>query len=351
MSMTFVSGRQRQEPTQQTVQSLLDENSQLIQAILDYQSKGKAYECTQYQQLLHRNLVYLATLADSSQSMQSTIPAPGSQSGATMKTPPTSVTPPSGSSMLQQGLPDMTPNSGASSTDLMSNAPGMNTGIPSAMNDPLKSNMPSQLGGMSAPTTAGYSGSSVSAMGQSTSSPPQLQHPPMTAQSHIGYPNPSQSQQGRPIIAPHTMSGPMGNLPPQVPIQSHAPHMGQHMMPQNQQQSQQYLMQQRQMQYSRQGAAQQMAQQQQSLSHGHPGYGSTAAGGIPSGGNMMPGYSPQQQSQRYNPYRPQQQGLSHMPYPTQQQPSSMQAQPVMGQQPPMGQAAVGQSPMQQPPIV
>ena len=150
----------------------------------------------------------------------------------------------------------MTPNSGTSPPDMMSSTPGgMNTGMPSAMNDPLKSNMP-PLGGMSGPTTAAYGGSSVSGMGQSTSSPPQLQHPPMTAQSHMGYPNPSQSQQGR-SIAPPTMSAPMGNLPPQVPIQSHAQPMGQHMMSQNQQQSQQYLMQQRQMQY-RQGAPQQV---------------------------------------------------------------------------------------------
>lgn len=343
MSMTFVSGRQRSEPTQQTVQSLLDENSQLIQAIVDYQSKGKAYECTQYQQLLHRNLVYLATLADSTQSMQNTIPAPGSQSSSNR--PPASATPPSGGGM--HGLPDMTPNSGTSS-DMMPTSGGLNAGMPSGMNDPMKSNMPPQLGGMSGPTTAGYGASSVGGMGQSTSSPPQLQHPPMTAQSHMGYPNPSQSQQSRPV-APPTMSGPMGNLPPQVPpIQSHAsPAMGQHMMSQNQPQSQQYMMQQRQMQF-RQGAPQQMPQQQQSLSHSHPGYGPPSSGGLPSTG-MMPGYPSQQQTQRFNPYRqpPQQQGLSHMPYQTQQQPG----QSVMGQQPPMGQTPVGQSPMQQPPLV
>lgn len=174
-----------------------------------------------------------------------------------MKTPPASVTPPSGSGMLQPGLPDMTSNSG-SSTDMMPSAPGLTAGMPSGMNDPLKSNMPPQLGGMSGPSTAGYSASSVGGMGQSTSSPPQLQHPPMTAQSHMGYPgNPSQSQPGR-SVAPPTMSGPMGNLPPQVPIQSHAPPMGQHMMSQNQQQSQQYMMQQRQMQF-RQGAPQQVS--------------------------------------------------------------------------------------------
>lgn len=95
-----------------------------------------------------------------------------------------------------------------------------------------------------------------------------------------------------------------------------------------------------------------MPQQQQSLSHSHPGYGPPTTGGMPSG-NMMPGYPPQQQAQRYNPYRqpPQQQGLSHMPYPTQQQTSPMQGQSVMGQQPPMGQVPVSQSPMQQPPLV
>lgn len=173
-----------------------------------------------------------------------------------MKTPPTSVTPPSGPGMLQPGLPDMTSNSG-SSTDMMPSAPGLTTGMSSGMNDPLKSNMPPQLGGMSGPSTAGYGASSVGGMGQSTSSPPQLQHPPMTAQSHMGYPNPSQSQPGR-SVAPPTMSGPMGNLPPQVPIQSHAPPMGQHLMSQNQQQSQQYMMQQRQMQF-RQGAPQQVS--------------------------------------------------------------------------------------------
>uniref|UniRef100_G1M4D8 SS18L1 subunit of BAF chromatin remodeling complex n=1 Tax=Ailuropoda melanoleuca TaxID=9646 RepID=G1M4D8_AILME len=59
--------------------SMLDENHHLIQCILDYQSKGKTAECTQYQQILHRNLVYLATIADSNQNMQSLLPAPPTQ--------------------------------------------------------------------------------------------------------------------------------------------------------------------------------------------------------------------------------------------------------------------------------
>ncbi|KAF4023451.1 hypothetical protein G4228_015634 [Cervus hanglu yarkandensis] len=62
------------------MQQMLDENHHLIQCILDYQSKGKTAECTQYQQILHRNLVYLATIADSNQNMQSLLPAPPTQS-------------------------------------------------------------------------------------------------------------------------------------------------------------------------------------------------------------------------------------------------------------------------------
>uniref|UniRef100_A0A3Q2E3G3 SS18 N-terminal domain-containing protein n=1 Tax=Cyprinodon variegatus TaxID=28743 RepID=A0A3Q2E3G3_CYPVA len=54
---------------------MLDENHHLIQCIMDCQSKGKTVECTQYQQILHRNLVYLATIADSNQNMQSLLPA------------------------------------------------------------------------------------------------------------------------------------------------------------------------------------------------------------------------------------------------------------------------------------
>ncbi|KAK2897429.1 calcium-responsive transactivator-like isoform X1 [Channa argus] len=78
MSVAFSSTRPRSkgEVTQQTIQKMLDENHHLIQCIMDYQSKGKTAECTQYQQILHRNLVYLATIADSNQNMQSLLPAP-----------------------------------------------------------------------------------------------------------------------------------------------------------------------------------------------------------------------------------------------------------------------------------
>ncbi|KGL76461.1 SS18-like 2, partial [Tinamus guttatus] len=43
---------------------LLEENDQLIRCIVEYQSKGRATDCVQYQHILHRNLIYLATIAD-----------------------------------------------------------------------------------------------------------------------------------------------------------------------------------------------------------------------------------------------------------------------------------------------
>ncbi|XP_075432494.1 SS18-like protein 2 [Ascaphus truei] len=68
MSVVFVPGRLRgkAEINQETIQRLLEENDQLIRCIVEYQNKGRATECAQYQQILHRNLIYLATIADAS---------------------------------------------------------------------------------------------------------------------------------------------------------------------------------------------------------------------------------------------------------------------------------------------
>lgn len=47
------------------IQKYLDENKQLILAILDNQNLGKLNECAQYQAKLQQNLMYLAAIADS----------------------------------------------------------------------------------------------------------------------------------------------------------------------------------------------------------------------------------------------------------------------------------------------
>ncbi|VDK66393.1 unnamed protein product [Onchocerca ochengi] len=65
MSLTFAGSAQMgAKPDKATIQKLLDENGQLIKVIVRYQSMGRANDALQYQQLLHRNLVYLASLAD-----------------------------------------------------------------------------------------------------------------------------------------------------------------------------------------------------------------------------------------------------------------------------------------------
>ncbi|VIO96077.1 Uncharacterized protein BM_BM1013 [Brugia malayi] len=67
MSLTFTGSAQiGGRPDKATIQKMLDENGQLIRVIVRYQNMGRANDALQYQQLLHRNLVYLASLADAS---------------------------------------------------------------------------------------------------------------------------------------------------------------------------------------------------------------------------------------------------------------------------------------------
>ncbi|CAG01220.1 unnamed protein product, partial [Tetraodon nigroviridis] len=68
MSIVFVPKKLRgtAKINQETIQRLLDENDQLIRCITEYMQKGRAMECVQYQQILHRNIVYLGTIADAS---------------------------------------------------------------------------------------------------------------------------------------------------------------------------------------------------------------------------------------------------------------------------------------------
>ncbi|CAK9158230.1 unnamed protein product [Ilex paraguariensis] len=60
--------------TTEQIQKYLDENKQLILAILENQNLGKLAECAQYQALLQRNLMYLAAIADA-QPQGSTLPS------------------------------------------------------------------------------------------------------------------------------------------------------------------------------------------------------------------------------------------------------------------------------------
>uniref|UniRef100_A0A8C6S3B8 Ss18, like 2 n=1 Tax=Neogobius melanostomus TaxID=47308 RepID=A0A8C6S3B8_9GOBI len=76
MSIVFVPKKLRGKAkiTQETIQQLLDENDQLVRCITEYMQKGRAVECVQYQQILHRNIVYLATIADASENVLCNMP-------------------------------------------------------------------------------------------------------------------------------------------------------------------------------------------------------------------------------------------------------------------------------------
>jgi len=69
--------------TTELIQKYLDENKQLILAILDNQNLGKLNECATYQAKLQQNLMYLAAIADAQpeggQSSQMQAPASSMQ--------------------------------------------------------------------------------------------------------------------------------------------------------------------------------------------------------------------------------------------------------------------------------
>lgn len=74
MSVVFAPRGNRPPLTPAQIQKMLDENAHLIQTIQEYQAKGQLMECHQYQQVLHRNLVYLASVADANQNIQAILP-------------------------------------------------------------------------------------------------------------------------------------------------------------------------------------------------------------------------------------------------------------------------------------
>ena len=87
----------------------MDDNTHLIQCIVEYQQKGKAHECFAYQQTLHRNLVYLAQAAEVNPNLGNLLPPP-QISGPPIGGPPTQGPPMSnGQPQMQQQHPSQGP--------------------------------------------------------------------------------------------------------------------------------------------------------------------------------------------------------------------------------------------------
>ncbi|XP_069778684.1 protein SSXT isoform X2 [Narcine bancroftii] len=171
--------------------------------------------CSRYQQMLHRNLVYLATIADSNQNMQSLLPAP-----------PTQTMPMGPGSMNQSGMNQLPHGHGMTADGMVGGgapAPHMQNQMNGQM--PGSNHMPVQ-----GPGQAGMANPSVS----------------MPASSHSsmgGYSHSVPSSQGLPVQNQMTMNqgqsmasyGPRPNMnmqPGQGPMMHQQPPTSQFNMPQ-----------------------------------------------------------------------------------------------------------------------
>ncbi|KAG7214816.1 hypothetical protein INR49_010708, partial [Caranx melampygus] len=344
MSVAFAPHRQRGKGdiTPAGIQKLLDENNQLIQCIMDFQSKGKTAECSQYQQMLHRNLVYLATIADSNQNMQSLLPAPPTQNmpmgpgGMNQSGPPPQ--PPHGHNMPSEGMVSGGPPAPHMQNQMNGQMPGPNhmpmQGPGPGPNQPP--NMPS--GSMNMPP------SSHGSMGGYNHAVPSSQGMPAQSQMNMTQGQPMGNYGPRPNMNMQPNQGPMMhqqppsqqyNMPPggggqhyqgqqnpmgmmgQVNQGNHV--MGQRPMPPYrppQQGNAQYGQQQEAYQ---QGPPQQQGYPPQQQYPGQQGYPPQQQGYGPSQSapGQYPNY-PQGQGQQYGGYRPPQpgppQGQQQRPY-------------------------------------
>ncbi|XP_067833910.1 protein SSXT isoform X1 [Heptranchias perlo] len=208
MSVAFATPRQRGkgEITPAAIQKLLDENNQLIQCIMDYQSKGKTAECSQYQQMLHRNLVYLATIADSNQNMQSLLPAPPAQNM------------PMGPGVMNQGGMPQLPHSHAMAADGMVGGGPSTAHLQNQMNGqmPGPNHMPVQGPGQPSMATASVNmpASSHGSMGGYNHSVPSSQGMPVQNQMNMNQGQPMGNYGPRPNMNMQPSQGPMMHQQP-----------------------------------------------------------------------------------------------------------------------------------------
>eukprot|EP00850_Spirogloea_muscicola_P008470 SM000045S16215 [mRNA] locus=s45:319258:321172:+ [translate_table: standard] len=117
--------------TTELIQKYLDENKQLILAILDNQNLGKLNECAQYQARLQQNLMYLAAIADA----QPQAPTPQQASGHSQGHHPGSMPLSAGGAQANSGYSDYSGSlgRGGSGEDNMQGSLGRGNDIHGAM--------------------------------------------------------------------------------------------------------------------------------------------------------------------------------------------------------------------------
>ncbi|XP_061111029.1 protein SSXT-like isoform X2 [Conger conger] len=207
---------------------LLDENNHLIQCIMDFQSKGKTAECSQYQQMLHRNLVYLATIADSNQNMQSLLPAKSESPTTEVKHEPPSQNVPMGPGGMGQGGPQQPPH-GHGGPPEGPPAPHIQGQMNGQMPGP--NHLPMQGPGPNQPPNSSMSGppSSHGAMGgYNHAGPPSQGMPPAQGQMNMPQGQPMGSYGPRPPMNMQPNQGPMMHQQPPSQQYSMPPGGAQH---------------------------------------------------------------------------------------------------------------------------
>ncbi|KAJ8395973.1 hypothetical protein AAFF_G00026810 [Aldrovandia affinis] len=235
MSVAFAAHRQRGKGdiTPAGIQKLLDENNHLIQCIMDFQSKGKTAECSQYQQMLHRNLVYLATIADSNQNMQSLLPAKSESPTTEVKHEPPSQSVPMGpSGMSQSGGPPQPPH-GHGGPPEGPPAPHMqgqmNGQMPGPNHMPLQGPGPNQPPNMPPSSSMNVPPSNHGSMGGYNHAVPSSQGmPPTQGQISMGQGQPMGNYGPRPPMNMQPNQGPMMHQQPPSQQYSMPPGGGQH---------------------------------------------------------------------------------------------------------------------------
>jgi len=137
-----------------TIQKMLDENTQLIKAVIDHQNQGELKKCAQYQQILHRNLVFLATVADSNMNVQSNMQSSTAQPLQQQSNMPgginngvgfrgQSMQPGMPAAMQMQNMAGNSPNMAGSNPNMASNMPNMQNPLSN-----MQGNVPNMQGGL-----------------------------------------------------------------------------------------------------------------------------------------------------------------------------------------------------------
>ncbi|VFQ76729.1 unnamed protein product [Cuscuta campestris] len=95
--------------TTEQIQKCLDDNKNLILAILENQNLGKLAECAQYQAILQKNLMYLAAIADAQQPPQGSVSSQQQQPVGVVQSPTQQMPKTQATSLQQQQVPPKLP--------------------------------------------------------------------------------------------------------------------------------------------------------------------------------------------------------------------------------------------------